>query len=322
MAIIGAAQFLERIQFFNGERLFASDLQALESFNREMRWLHNLSLHQAGVGSGFSVTGNVGDRQVIITPGYAIDAEGEEIILTQQLTLPIPSVADNGSGGSVFYDLTVSYPQDSDLKPSEVRVGICNCPPEGVVKLREEPIFCWVRLNDNSSNRQPVDARLKAQIQSGVFLVLAQIEVFHCQLRQPVSIAQRRDARPPKSPYIASGLAKSADLNWQPWGGPNGTINALGFTVGFPYRAMVITTSGNFQANPSYVARLVGPRVDNTASPSILTDGIINIPPSGVTNTSFLIELFPVVATLGNTQQITQTMPTPKWDVAWLGIED
>lgn len=321
MAIIGATQFLERIRFFNGERLFASDLQALESFNREMRWLHNQSLHQAGVGSGFSVTGNVGDRQVIITPGYALDSQGEEIILTEQLTLPIPSVADNGSGGSVFYDLTVSYPQDSDLKASEMRVGICNCPPEGVVKLREEPDFCWVRLNDNPTNRQPIDARLKALIQSGMFLVLAQIEVFNCQLRQPVSTAQRRDARPPKSPYIASGLAKARDLNWQPRGGPNTTANALGFTIGFPYRAMVQTTSGQFQASPTYIARLVGSRVDNSTSPSLVTDGIINIPPSGVTSTSFYIELFPVIATLGNSQGNAPNMPKPTWDVAWLGIE-
>mgnify|MGYP001036441712 CR=1 FL=1 len=51
MAVYGT-QFLERIQFFNGQRLFASDLQALEAFNREMRWLHNQSLHQPGVGSG------------------------------------------------------------------------------------------------------------------------------------------------------------------------------------------------------------------------------------------------------------------------------
>jgi len=321
MAIIGATQFLERIQFFNGERLFATDLQALESFNREMRWLHNQSLHQAGVGSGFSVTGTVGDRQVVITPGYALDSEGEEIILTQQLVLPIPSVADNGSGGSVFYDLTVSYPQDSDLKASETRGGICNCPAEGVVRLREEPVFCWVRLNDNPTNRQPVDPRLKALIQSGMFLVLAQIEVFNCQLRQPVSTAQRRDARPPKSPYIASGLAKANDLNWTPWGGPNTTVNAFDFTIGFPYRATVITSAAKFQASPTYIARLVGSRVDNSNSPSILTDGIINIPPSGVTSTSFQIELFPVLATLGNFTGSSPNVQKPTWDVAWLGVE-
>jgi len=321
MAIIGATQFLERIQFFNGERLYASDLQALESFNRDMRWLHNLCMHQAGVGSGFAVTGIVGDRQVVITPGYALDAQGEEIILTQQLTLPIPSVADNGSGGSVFYDLTVSYPQDSDLKPSETRVGICNCPPEGVVKLREQPVFCWVRLNDNPTNRQPVDTRLKNLIQSGMFLVLAQVEVFNCQLRQPISTAQRRDARPPKSPYIASGLALSRELNWQPWGGPNATVNAFGFTIGFPYRATVITQAAQFQANPIYIARLAGTRVDNTGSPSLLTDGIINIPPAGVSPSSFEIELFPVTAPLGPNQGDSAPAPPPTWDVAWLGVE-
>src|SRR2546429_7213971 len=38
--------------------------------------------------------------------------------------LPI-SVADNGSGGSVSYLLTVSYPDDSDLQPAETRAGIC-----------------------------------------------------------------------------------------------------------------------------------------------------------------------------------------------------
>jgi len=321
MAIIGATQFLERIQFFNGERLFAEDLQGLESFNREMRWLHNQSLHQAGVGSGFAVTGNVGDRQVLITPGYALDSEGQEIILTEQLVFAVPAVADNGSGGSVFYDLTVSYPQDSDLKTSETRAGICNCPPEGIVRRREEPVFCWVRLNDNPQNRQPVDTRLKNLIQSGMFLVLAQIEVYNCRLRQPVSTAQRRDARPAKSPYIAAGLAKARDLNWQPWGGPNTTVNALGFTIGFPYRARVDTTSGDFQANPTYVARLVGTRVDNTSNPSLLVDGLINIPPTGVTPNSFNIELFPVIATLGIAQNLPPNAPAPAWDVAWLGIE-
>src|SRR5216684_4985875 len=145
MAIIDAMQSLERIQFFNGQRLFASDLQGLESFNREMRWLHNQSLHQAGVGSGFAVVGKKDDREVTVSAGYALDSIGREIVQTKTLVVPIPPVADNGAGGSVFYDLTVSYPDDADLKPSETREGICL--PPGVIRLREEPVFCWVRLN-------------------------------------------------------------------------------------------------------------------------------------------------------------------------------
>ena len=62
MGILEETRFIERLQFFDGQRLFASDLQGLEAFNREMRWLHNRSLHQPGIGSGFAVYGKKGDR--------------------------------------------------------------------------------------------------------------------------------------------------------------------------------------------------------------------------------------------------------------------
>jgi len=320
MTMIGTTQFLERIQFFNGERLFASDLQAIEAFNREMRWLHNQSLHQPGVGSGFAVLGNVGDRQIVIAPGYALDAHGEEIILTENLTLPIPPVADNGSGGSVFYDLTVSYPQDSDLKPAESRAGICHCPPQGVVRLREEPVFCWVRLNDNPTNRQPVDARLKTLIQTGMFIVLAQVEIFNCQLRRPVSTAQQRNARPPKSPYIASGLATK--VQWSSESDVTTAAGAFGGTIGAPYRARIDTSSAGFQANPAYIARLVGARVDaGTNQPSLLIDGMINIPAASVSPGSFVLEVFPFAALLHGSGNDSPSLPPPTWDVAWLGVE-
>jgi hypothetical protein len=318
MAIIGSTQFLERIQFFNGERLAAADLQALESFNREMRWLHNQSLHQAGVGSGYAITGNIGDTQVTISPGYALDSQGEEIILTEPLVLPIPPVADNGSGASVFYDLTVSYPQDSDLKPSETRVGICNCPPQGVVRLTEEPIFCWVQLNDDPTKRQPVDARLKNLIQSGMFIVLAQVEIFNCQLRQPVSTAQQRSARPAKTPHIASGIA--TNVSWKAEYSGNSTASAVGVTFGLPYKATIYTTSGKFQGNPAYMARLSGSRVDNSTSPTTLIDALVNIPSAGISPSQFDIEVFPLVALLSSTGTAVP-IPAPTWDVVWLGVE-
>src|SRR6266566_8433232 len=98
MAILEEMQFLERLEFFNGQRLLAGDLQSLESFDREMRWLHNMSLHQPGIGSGFAVTGKKGDATVNISPGYALDALGREIILTQPDVEQVPPVPDNGAG--------------------------------------------------------------------------------------------------------------------------------------------------------------------------------------------------------------------------------
>src|SRR5437764_2347568 len=120
-----SGEFTERIQFFDGQRLFASDLQDLERFNREMRWLHNQSLHQAGVASGYAVSGNKDDREVTIQPGYAIDSSGREIVLTEATVLQVPPVASDDAGRPVYYDLVVSYPPDGDLKESETRDGVC-----------------------------------------------------------------------------------------------------------------------------------------------------------------------------------------------------
>ena len=111
MEFLKETRFIERLQFFNGQRLFASDLQGVEAFNREMRWLHNKSLHQPGIGNGFAVSGKKGDREVTIGPGYAIDAMGREIVLTRNQIEPVPPVAGDRNGNPALYYLTVSYPE-------------------------------------------------------------------------------------------------------------------------------------------------------------------------------------------------------------------
>lgn len=329
MAIYGT-QFLERMQFFNGQRLFASDLQALEAFNREMRWLHNQSLHQPGVGSGFAVSGNKGDRQVTVTPGYALNSLGQEIILTETHVEPIPPVADNGAGASAFYDLTVSYPDDTALKASETREGICL--PVGVVRLREEPVFCWVRLGDDAV--QPADPQLKERIQKGLFIVLARIEVFNCQLKQPVSVSQRRNARPSKQPYIACGTF--TPTNWQ--AAPIGQttfpdVNLDDGDLQFPavrIFTQVDTSSGGFQATPDYTARLIGNRErQGTAAPInyYLLDGLIDVstdPTLAPTPQSFWVDIFPFIWTVvvGTSDTITADKTLFQgWQIGWMGVE-
>jgi len=332
MAIVGSTQFLERIQFFNGERLFASDLQALEAFNREMRWLHNQSLHQPGVGSGFQVLGNTGDRQVTISPGYALDSCGREIILTENRILAIPPVADDGSGGSVFYDLTVSYPNDSDLTPSETRDGICM--PAGVVRLREEPVLCWARLSDDLSNRQPVDARLKNWIKTGLFIVLAQVEIFHCQLKHPVSTVQRRNARPAKQPRIACGSFAPTPQQWRVAGLGNASLSSqMDFSTGELTSSSVRvyvdvdTSPGHFGATPAYNARLSGKRINNDRKGNYwILDGLVDVAESPApTPTSFRIEIFPVILPLRQRQTSASVSVHQSlfhgWQINWMGIE-
>lgn len=256
MPIIGTSRFTERIKFFNGQRLFASDLQDVEQFNREMRWLHNQSLHQAGVASGYAVTGNKDDREVTIEAGYAVDSLGREIVLTQPETLQIPPVANDGQGNPVYYDLTVSYPSDLMLKETETRDGICAS--RSAVRLREKPVFCWVELVSTSSvfgpaaileGRQAKLQKLNEQVENGLRIRLARAEILNCKLNQPLSVAQRRNAKPPPQPYIFAGRTEK-NLPWD--------AAVRNFAIEVTVR--VDTSAAHFRTPPRYFANVIGPR--------------------------------------------------------------
>lgn len=206
MGVLDETQFVERPQFFNGERLFAPDLQSVEAFNREMRWLHNRSLHQPGIGSGFAVSGEKGDRVVTVGPGYALDSEGREIVLTRERQLSIPPVAGEEDGQPSHFNLTVSYA--NELEETETRAGVCS--PSGVVRRREEPVFCWVPLHcEMSSHDKRAEKRCLADeanrkaIFAGEKIVLAQIAVKECSLYERVTLNHRRSARSSRQPHVS-----------------------------------------------------------------------------------------------------------------------
>lgn len=210
MGVLDETEFVERPQYFNGQRLFASDLQAVEALNREIRWLHNKSLHQPGIGSGFAVSGDKGDRVVTVGPGYALDKEGRELILSRELPLPIPPVAGEEDGTPSYFDLTVSYADE--LEEAETRAGVCL--PRGVVRRREEPIFCWVptHCEVESFNQQKImqcrtDEANRKAILSGEKIVLARVAVKDCSLVERVTLNHRRSARSCRQPNVSGGKA-------------------------------------------------------------------------------------------------------------------
>src|SRR3954464_1000956 len=132
---------VERITFFPGQRLTAGDLTALETSNRELRWLHNRSLHPWGIGIGLEVSGEKGDTSVTVQPGYAVDRLGRELVLTTAQTLPIPAVPGSASGGDAIFYLVAVYLVDSAQTAIERRDGVCR--PGGTVRLADEPSIEW-----------------------------------------------------------------------------------------------------------------------------------------------------------------------------------
>ncbi len=223
---------LERITFFNGQRLTATDLAALQTARRELRWLHNRSLHGWGIGTGFAVTGERGARTVTIEAGYGLDCQGREIILTETQTKPVPAVAGDG----VFY-LVAAYQPNEDQPVAERRAGVCQ--PEGTVRLREAPLLAWRKPPAGLWERKEPE------------LVLAQAWVQNCRLSRPLSLAARRYARPAQQPYIAAG--QTPTTAWQPW-----LVGAEEAMIGV-YRE-VDTSAARFRTTPRYMAHIVGDR--------------------------------------------------------------
>ncbi len=313
MGILDETSSIERLRFFDGQRLLASDLQGIEAFNREMRWLHNRSLHQPGIGKGFAVAGQRGDRVVQIGPGYALDALGREIVLTTGRTEPVPPVDSEPDGSSVFFDLTVSYPDDASLAEAETRQGICL--PRGAVRLREEPLFCWVRLElGEDGSLHPVDPRLGRDVEQSLRIVLARVEVLQCRLKQPVSLAQRKSARPATQPYIACGRDTVVWSPWTPLHVPGGSG-----AVPFALTAEVDTTSGRFQTTPCYSARIDGERLLPLGTSPDTTQALVDVvtwieapSPDG----------FTLRASLSVQPLVKVTVDDFKdWAVVWMGVE-
>jgi hypothetical protein len=291
----------ERIVFFNGQSLTAEDLIALETANRELRWLHNSTLHNWGIGVGLEVTGTRGDTVATIQPGYGVDSRGREIILTEVVRKPIPAVPAGAGGGEAIYYLTASYLDDSAQSAEERRDGVCM--PGGTVRLSDEPSIDW---------------RLASQLRTGLDLILGQAWILNCQLNRDISGAVRRYARACQLPYFHAGLA-SPGGSWQPW-------TEGGQTVGFT--AAIDTSIAAFQASPRYAVQLVGSPFTLWNAQPVLALAFASVgqpAPSG-----FTLQLaIPDVggSTFANPAVLRDPMTGPQilqqlgWQIAWLGIE-
>jgi hypothetical protein len=90
-----------RNNFFTGRLLTATDLELEQNYFREKQKLHNRALHGFGIVSGLEVSHR--RDKLLITNGLALDCEGNEIVIAESLSHPLPQLSDS----SVF--LIVHY---------------------------------------------------------------------------------------------------------------------------------------------------------------------------------------------------------------------
>jgi len=163
---------LERLNYFNGQRLEASDLKVEQEYHIAVRRWLNKSLYSPGIARGLEVRAAPGPR-VLVSPGLALDAEGHEIILWEEQ--PVDVVGDarhhQGSGSDAEVEglyLTIRY--DERLTAD----APCVCAPTGKnqktgqraasggpSRVLARPLFAWRAFLPHESSGEVVLAQVE-----------------------------------------------------------------------------------------------------------------------------------------------------------------
>ena len=242
---------LERLRYWQGQRLRARDFRDQTAIEAQLRWWHNRALHNAfGVSLGLTVSpvpasGSL--TAVRVTCGLAYDCFGRELILQDTREIPVPTAPPPQGNLQVTpmtlllrYKDSAQFPQRNDLAAV--------CLPCAGSPFQEEPDFVW----------QPAD---RVQVTDGVPIARVnfdnQIAILDQQFTAPLS-------RPLARPYLASGATLPEHTVWEPW---LLEVNEQSVLIGIQTR--IDTSAAGFTRTPCYFAWLQGALVDEQGQPQL-----------------------------------------------------
>jgi hypothetical protein len=85
---------LKRPHYFAGKLLDAATLQTEQDYHREKRRRHNRYLHGCGIVCGLGVhvdaPSETGSTRIVIEPGYALDANGDDVAIATCVRIDLP----------------------------------------------------------------------------------------------------------------------------------------------------------------------------------------------------------------------------------------
>jgi hypothetical protein len=84
---------IKRPNYSTGQLLTAEDFQGEQDYHRNYRLWHNRALHTPGVGDGLEFSGSADRTKAMISPGYAINADGQELVVTKPVTFDVSNSA-------------------------------------------------------------------------------------------------------------------------------------------------------------------------------------------------------------------------------------
>ncbi|HEV2953576.1 MAG TPA: hypothetical protein VG015_05770 [Candidatus Dormibacteraeota bacterium] len=138
---------MERLHYFDGQRLVARDLELEQKYFIRVRRMLNRGLYSPGVVDGLEVS-KIDPRHVKVSAGLALDPGGREVILLSDVTLSVPGRLPSSPLGGYF--LVIQYGEETEPgNRSDCREGVGTTPPS---KIKETPTLAWTETWPNAAN--------------------------------------------------------------------------------------------------------------------------------------------------------------------------
>jgi hypothetical protein len=231
---------LERVRYWQGQRLRSSDFLDIERVEAQRRWWHNRALHQAyGVYEGFHVSASpLGIHSgVVVSPGVAYDVFGHELILERPQTVPLPANVQTKRASRVT--LLARYsPPPRDIEAA--RYGdVCFTQTRSFTSGTAEFVWKLTRFVEPCEG-VPIGELYSS---NGKYSALGGAVRLITGFRpvKPQAVAR---------PLLASGSTVPGNTAWAPWIYQNLEIGV---------QTTVDTSAAGFTRVPCYFAWLAGP---------------------------------------------------------------
>jgi len=103
---------LKRVNYFAGKMLTPEDFRTEQQYFKDRMKLHNRFLHGYGIVSGLGVSISAKSPEaIVVSPGYAIDPQGNDVILSMDMQGSFPSA------GTAAYLVLCWAEREVDLMP-------------------------------------------------------------------------------------------------------------------------------------------------------------------------------------------------------------
>ena len=178
---------LDRLNYFNGQRLEASDLRTEQDYHIRVRRLLNQALYTPGIADGLEVSPADGNpHAVTVGAGVALDALGRELILLEPVEIPVQGLPNSDPSWVYGNYLYIQYAEEEAAAIGDgctLASESCDLAWGGPSRIRAQPLLGFADQWPNEAEGQVI----LAQVELDPSCAVAQI---HNQVRKYVDAAK------------------------------------------------------------------------------------------------------------------------------------